>query len=469
VPAPSKRQTNDKSARQQGPQFGPAHASDEERPLPHDLTAERSVLGASRVNPEVAFDAAADVLEPVHFFRAAHGAIFKAMSTMVDKGLIIDLVTLRSELQRVGMLEEVGGPAYIASLGDGVPRSANVEHYARLVKEAAQLREAVYTANKLRADAYSSEKAPADVLSDAAERLLDLSGSAMAGKPTKIGDLVGPGMESLEKSASDGGGAVTGVATGFTSLDEMTAGLQATELVLVAARTSQGKTALAMNIARNVAFSLNVLVFSLEMSKEQIFLRMLASEARVDSHKMRTGYLKDSDWPRIATAITTISELNLYIDDAHSIGVREVRARARQLRQDVGSLGLIIIDYIQLMKGRGKFDNRQQEIGTISRGLKAVAKELRVPVVALAQLGRGMEAGPGRKARRPQLSDLRESGDLEQDADAVVFIYRPDPKDGEEQSDQAELIIGKQRNGPTGTVKVAWDASCVTFDNLGMV
>lgn len=223
-----------------------------------------------------------------------------------------------------------------------------------------------------------------------------------------------------------------------------------------------------MNIARNVAFSHNVLVFSLEMSKEQLFLRMLASEARVNSHHMRTGYLNDSDWPRLATALTTLSDLNLYIDDTPSIGVREVRARSRQLRQDKGSLGLVIIDYIQLMRGRGKFDNRQQEIGTISRGLKAVGKELKVPVIALAQLSRAMEAGPGKKARRPQLHDLRESGDLENDADVVVFIYRPEPKDGEDSVDQAELIIGKQRNGPTGTVKVGWDASCVTFDNLTM-
>lgn len=426
------------------------------------------MLGSILVNPEVAFDTAADMLEPSSFFRAAHATIFMAMSSIVDKSMIIDLVTLKSELQRSGVLEEVGGPAYIASLADGVPRSANVEHYARIVKEASQLREAVYTANRLRADAYASEKPPADMLSDAAERLLDLSGAAIAGKPTKLGDLIAPGMESLEKSAAEGGGAVTGIATGFVALDDMTAGLHAGDLLLFAARTSQGKTALAMNVARNVACAHNTLVFSLEMSKEQLFLRMLASEARVDSHRMRTGNLHDSDWPKMANALSTMAELNLFIDDTPSIGVREVRARARQLRQDKGSLGLIIIDYIQLMRGRGKFDNRQQEIGTISRGLKAVGKELKVPVIALAQLSRAMEAGPGKKARRPQLHDLRESGDLENDADVVLFIYRPEPKDDEQPVDFAELIIGKQRNGPTGTVKVAWDASCVAFDNLTM-
>ncbi len=462
-----KRQPGDKSA-QQEPSFQPEGRS-EDRPLPHDLTAERATLGAILVNSD-AMDVAADVLEPGHFFRRAHGMVFTAMLGIAEKGKEIDTVTLLSDLRRAGTLEECGGPAYVTSLADGVPRSANIEHYANIVRELAQLRAAINTSDNLRRAAYESKKPAPELLSDAAEELLDLSSSAMSGKPTKLGDLVAAGMESLEKSAAEGGGAVTGIASGFTSLDEMTAGLHGGDLFLLAARTSQGKTSLAMNIARNVAFNYNVLVFSLEMSKEQLFLRMLASEARVNSHHMRTGYLSDSDWPRLAEAITTMSELNLFIDDTPSIGVREVRARSRQLRQDKGSLGLIIIDYIQLMRGRGKFDNRQQEIGTISRGLKAVGKELKVPVIALAQLSRAMEAGPGKKARRPQLHDLRESGDLENDADVVVFIYRPEPKDGDDAPvDQAELIIGKQRNGPTGTVKVAWNANCVSFDNLSIV
>jgi replicative DNA helicase len=466
VPAASKRQPNQKSA-SAGPAFAPpAGGESETRTLPHDLSAERSVLGAILVHGEL-LDIATEILEPSHFYRQAHASIYSAMLKMSEAGREIDLVTLRSELERTRELEDVGGPAYIASLSDGVPRSSNIAQYARIVRELAQLRAAIFTSNKLRTQAYSSDKPAAEVLSDAAEELLDLSGASAAGKPTRLSDLIAPGMESLEKSAAEGGGSVTGTATGFTSLDEMTTGLHGGDLILIAARTSQGKTALAMNIARNVACAFNTLVFSLEMSKPQLFLRMLASEARVDSHHLRTGYLKDSDWPRLAAAIVTMAELNLYIDDTPSIGVREVRARARQLRQDAGSLGLIIIDYIQLMRGRGKFDNRQQEIGTISRGLKAVGKELSVPVIALAQLSRAMEAGPGKKGRRPQLHDLRESGDLENDADVVLFIYRPDAKD-DEPVDQAELIIGKQRNGPTGTVKVAWDASTVSFDNLTM-
>jgi replicative DNA helicase len=466
---PQKRQSNDKSARPEEPQFAPASTgAGEDKPPPHDLSAERSVLGAILVHPEL-FDLVSDSLEPQHFYRDAHRRIYSAMLKMAEGSREIDLLTLRSELERAGELSEIGGPAYLASLGDGVPRSANIKHYGSIVRELAQLRAAIHTSNKLRGQAYESRKPAAELLSDAAEELLELSGSAaVTGKPVRLRDLVAPGMEALEKSASEGGGAVTGTATGFTSLDEMTAGLHAGDLILLAARTSQGKTSLAMNIARNVACAANTLVFSLEMSREQLFLRMLSSESRVNSHDLRTGDIKDADWPRLATAIGTLSELHMYIDDTPSIGVREVRARARQLRSDLGSLGLIVIDYIQLMKGRGKFDNRQQEIGTISRGLKAVGKELGVPVIALAQLSRAMEAGPGKKARRPQLSDLRESGDLENDADVVVFIYRPEPKD-DEPNDKAELIIGKQRNGPTGTVKVAWDANCVTFDNLSMM
>lgn len=421
------------------------------------------MLGAILVNSE-RFDDAADILEPEHFYRDAHRRVFAAMVAMSEAGKEIDLLLLRSELQRAGALEEIGGPAYLASLADGVPKSSNVKHYASVVKEQALLREAIKTSARLSAEAYASERSATELVADAAEKLLEISGASEAGEPIRLADLIAPGMESLEKSSADGGGAVTGLATGFTQLDEITAGLQPSELILVAARTSQGKTALAMNIARNIAFETNTLVFSLEMSRQQLFLRMLAAEAGVDSHHMRTGYLQESDWPHIATAMSTLSDLNLYIDDTPSIGVREVRARARQLRQKLGSLGLIIIDYIQLMKGRGKFDNRQQEIGTISRGLKAVAKELGIPVVALAQLSRAMEAGPGKKARRPQLHDLRESGDLEQDADCVVFIYRPEAKD-DEPSDVAELIIAKQRNGPTGVVKVTWNSSCVRFDN----
>ncbi len=461
-----KRPRKERSA--SGPPPAPPHEGDSERPLPHDLTAERSVLGAILVNAEL-FDKAADILEPQHFFRDSHQRIFKAMSALADASKVIDFVMLRSELMRTGQLEEVGGPAYIASLGDGVPHSANITHYAEIVKERSQLRDAIFTSNKLRLAAYLGEKQPAELASDAAEELLSISGAAMAGKPVKLSSLIATGMESLEKSAADGGGAVTGVATGFTKLDEMTAGFQPSDLILVAARTSQGKTALAMNIARNVACALNVLVFSLEMSRHQLFLRMLASEARVDSHRMRTGYLSDSDWPKIANAMSTLDLLNMYIDDTPSIGVREVRARARQMRQELGSLGMIVIDYIQLMKGRGKFDSRQQELGTISRGLKGIAKELGLPIMALAQLSRGMEAGPGKKGRRPQLHDLRESGDLENDADCVIFIYRPEPKEGEEPSDTAELIIGKQRNGPTGVVKVGWDPSTVSFENIAFV
>lgn len=436
--------------------------------LPYSLEAERAVLGAILVAPE-AFDRAANVLEPHDFFRDAHRRIYMACGLCAENAQAVDLITVAEALRRTGQMEEIGGPAYLASLTDGTPRSTNVVHYAGIVKEKARLRAAILTGEALVRQAYSGEKPAAEMVTDAAERLLDMGGAALPGKPVRVASLMTAGIEAIERSQASEGGYVTGLATGFEQLDEMTAGLQPSDLFLIAARTSQGKTALAMNIARYVAASQNVLVFSLEMSKQQLFVRLLASEARVDSHRLRTGYLADRDWPKISQAMQTLHDLHLFIDDTPGIGVREVRARARQLRADEGGLALIVVDYLQLMRGRGNFDNRTQEIGTISRGLKGVAKELNVPLVALAQLSRASEAGPGRKARRPQLHDLRESGDLENDADVVLLIYRPETKDDDANALQVtELILAKQRNGPTGTVKVSWDASAVTFDNFRM-
>jgi replicative DNA helicase len=365
---------------------------------------------------------------------------------------------------KTGELDEVGGPAYLASLSDGVPRSANIVHYAEIVREKARLRDAIHTANKLLAASYLAEEPSREIVAEAAESLLDLSG-ASGGKPILLGDMMASCMAALETKAAAGTG-VTGLATGFAQLDEMTAGLHPANLLVIGARSSQGKTALVLNIARNVAQEFPVLMFSLEMAKEEIFERMLATESRVDSHRLRTGHLTDGEWTRIANGMGALSEMKMYVDDDANVGVREIRARARQMKKENG-LGLIVVDYLQLMKSSGKFDTRTQEVGSFSRGLKRIAKELKVPLAALSQLSRASEAGPGRKARRPQLSDLRESGDIEADADVVLLIYRPEPKDGE--TPIAELIIAKQRNGPTGTVKVSWDAASVTFDSTGMV
>jgi replicative DNA helicase len=387
------------------------------------------------------------------------------MTRLAEAQQPIEMVTLREELSRRADLDDVGGAAFLAGLVDGMPQASNIEHYAAIVAEKARLRSAILTATKLSKQAYDCEGTAAEITADAAESLYALGGAGLRGQAVPLADLVTTSVESLERAIARGTGAVTGLATGFTKLDELTAGLQPKNLVLFAARTSQGKTALAMNIVRRIGASTPTLVFSLEMSKEELFMRMLAAEASIDSHRMRSGWLSDADWGRMAQAIGTLTPAKVYIDDQAGISVREVRARARQVKAKYG-LGLIVVDYIQLMRGRGYFENRTQEIGTISRGLKAVAKELDVPVIALAQLSRASEAGPNRKARRPQLSDLAESGSLENDADIVLLIYRPEQAADADAPPPAEIIVAKQRNGPTGVVKLAWNAQYVRFENL---
>jgi replicative DNA helicase len=433
-----------------------------ERLLPHDLEAERAVLGAILLHPD-AYDAAADTVTPADFFREAHRRLFAAFGRLADQRKPAELITLCDELRRTGDLDEVGGPMYITALVDGVPRSANIQHYCEIVAEKARLRAAITTGNRLVAQAYDGATRAGELVADTAEQLYALGGRAMDSGARQLRDLMTPAMEALERSAAGGGG-VTGLPTGFVALDELTAGLQGGDLVVVAARTSQGKTALAMNIARYVAIEQVVLVFSMEMSDVQLFVRQLAGEAEVDSHRLRTGHMVESDWVRIGTALGALGDLKMFIDDRGGLGVREVRAGARQVKAKHG-LGLVVVDYFQLMRGRGQFDNRTQELGTVSRGLKAVARELQVPVILLSQLSRNAEPQPGRKARRPQLSDLAECGSLENDADVVLFIYRPEPRD-EDQAVIAEVIVGKQRNGPTGIVRLHWNAELVRFENL---
>lgn len=440
----------------------------DERTLPHDLVAERAILGAILLHPD-AYDAAADVVDGGDFFRDAHKRIFEAMGRLADGRKPVEFVTLREELARVGDLDEVGGPMYLTALPDGVPRSSNIEHYAAIVREKSKLRAAIFTANKLSAQAYEGETRSTELTADAAEKLYAIGGDANEGSAVLLADLIAPSMESLERNVN-GGGNVTGVSTGYHKLDDMTAGLHPGDLILIAARTSQGKTALAMNLVQTIAETEEAppLVFSMEMSKEQLFMRLLSSEARVDSHHLRTGTLTEDDWKRISNALGKMSELKILIDDRGGIGVREVRATARQAKAKHG-LSAIFIDYIQLMRGRGHFDNRTQEIGTISRGLKAVGRELGVPVIALSQLSRAAEPMPGRAARAPQLSDLAESGSLENDADVVLLIYRPEAKKDDDEDPLAQVIIAKQRNGPTGVVKLRWNAKYVRFENIGMV
>jgi replicative DNA helicase len=440
-----------------------------ERTLPHNLEAERSVLGAILLHND-AFNLAAEVIDSRDFFRDAHRRIFDKMVALSERGDAIDLVTLKEELGRSGDLDEVGGPAYIAALVDGVPRSTNVEHYARIVKEKATLRHLIFSANRILATAYEAED-EADVILDQAEHaIFAIADEKIRDGFVSLRELAQGSLETIERLHARKE-LITGVPTGFTDLDEMTSGLQPSDLVIVAARPSMGKTSLVLNVAQHVGTKtdMSVGIFSLEMSKEQLFLRMLTGEARIDAHRLRGGFLGERDWGKLAQAIGTLSEAKIFIDDTPSIGVLEMRAKCRRLAAEHG-LQLVVIDYIQLMQGRGRFENRTLELASISRSLKGLAKELRVPIVVLSQLSRAPES---RSDHRPQLSDLRESGALEQDADVVVFIYRADMygDKNEPPADTqgiAELIIAKQRNGPTGVVKLAFLREFTRFENLAM-
>ncbi len=434
-----------------------------ERPLPHNLEAERCVLGAILIHND-AFNVAAELLDAGDFFRVAHRQVFDRMVNLSERGQAIDLVTLRDELSRSGVLEAVGGPAYVASLVDGVPRSTNVEHYARIVKERATLRNLIDSANRIVATAYAAEE-DADVVLDRAEQeIFSIAEDRVHAGFVPLSDLVEASFATIEK-LHDLKNVVTGVPTGFVDIDEMTAGLQPADLVIVAARPSMGKTAFALNIGLHVGTSgsRTAGVFSLEMAKEQLFMRLLTAEARVDSHRFRTGLLTESDYASLSDAMGRLAQAHVFIDDTAGIGLLEMRAKSRRLKAEHG-LDLIIVDYIQLMQGRGRFENRTQEISSISRGLKGLAKELNVPVVALSQLSRAPES---RADRRPQLSDLRESGALEQDADVVMFIFREEMyQETPENAGVAEIIIGKQRNGPTGAVRLAFLKQQTRFELL---
>jgi replicative DNA helicase len=438
-----------------------------DRTLPHNLEAEKCVLGAILIDNH-SFNQAAEVIDANDFFRDAHRRIFEQMVGLSERNQPIDPVTLKDELVRTGELDEVGGPAYVASLTDGVPRSANVEHYARIVKEKSTLRRLIQSATEVLGRAYDAEQ-DADTLLDEAERsIFQIAEHRLRAGFVPLGQLVNDGYGLIEKLQAHKG-LVTGVPSGFVDLDEMTSGFQPSDLVIVAARPSMGKTSLVLNMAMHCAAEAgkSVGIFSLEMGKEQLFLRMLTSEARVDAHRFRGGYLGEDDYNRLVSAFARMHDAKVFIDDSASVGILEMRAKARRLKMEHG-LDMLIVDYLQLMQGRGKFDNRQQELASISRSLKILAKELEVPIVALSQLSRAPES---RSDHRPQLSDLRESGALEQDADVVLFIYREDmyAPEGErapQSEGTAEIIIGKQRNGPTGTVRLAFLKQYTRFENL---
>jgi len=435
------------------------------RTLPHNLEAERSVLGAILIDNDT-YNVAAAMLDAKAFFRDAHRRIFERMADLSERSQPIDLVTLKEELERAGELDEVGGPAYIASLVDGVPRSTNVEYYAQIVKEKSTLRSLIFSANKIVSTAYEADQEADLILDEAESAIFAVAEDRIKSGFVPMRDLVRDSFPKIEK-LFENKTFVTGVPTGFEDIDKKTRGLQAGDLVIVAARPSMGKTSLVLNICQHVATNGGGVAgfFSLEMSKESLFMRMLASEAKIDMYRLLSGQIGQKEYGQITHALETLSEGQLFIDDTAGIGVMEMRAKARRLKAEHG-LSLLAIDYVQLMTGRGRFENRNLELASISRSLKGLAKELSVPIIVLSQLSRAPE---GRSDKRPMLSDLRESGALEQDADVVCMIFREEmykTDDTPADSDGvAEIIIAKQRNGPTGTVKLTFLREQTRFAN----
>ncbi len=434
-----------------------------DRVPPHSLESEVSVLGAALLSTNAASDVL-QILKPDHFYRSAHRLVFESIYDLHFNGDAVDTVTVTEWLARRDKIDEVGGPGAIHDLTAAVPTAANASYYARIVREKALLRRLIEAGTevvKLGFDASDD----ADTVVDRAESIIyDVAQSGADSEYERLGELLPASFEQIERLAEHGS-EVTGLATGYNDLDRLTAGLQPQNLVIIAARPAMGKSSLALGISQYVASRLQqpAILFSLEMSKLEIVNRMLSSEARIDSSRLRTGRLADADWRKLSDALGVLSEAPLFIDDTPSISVNEIRAKCRRLQQKHG-LDLVVVDYLQLMQSPRRIESRQQEVAEISRGLKMLAKELDVPVVALSQLSRQPES---RTDKRPQLADLRESGSIEQDADLVGFIYRDEVYD-EDSPDRgiAELIIAKHRNGATGVVKLAFLNHLTTFANL---
>jgi replicative DNA helicase len=438
-----------------------------EKTLPNNLEAERSVLGAILLDDRAVLTVFEN-LKPQDFYLESHRRIFEKMLRLMNSARPIDLITLKEELQRASELEAVGGAAYLASLTDGLPRAINIEFYAQIVREKSTLRRLIQISNEVMARSYQDEDPAQVILQHAEKAIFDIAGQQFHAGFSSITPIVSDVFKQIEE-LSNRKSPVTGLETGFVDLDRLTAGLHSSELIIVAARPGLGKTSLCLNIAEHVAIRKHktVGIFSLEMSKEQLVKRLLCSEARIDAHRINTGFLNKEDWRRLSRASGDLSETKIFIDDTAGITVPELRSKSRRLSLEHG-LDLIIVDYLQLMSGSTqRYENRTQEISQISRGLKGIAKELNVPLIAVSQLSRAIESRTG-EHRKPQLSDLRESGSIEQDADLVLFIYREDmanPAEGK-MAEEAELIIGKQRNGPTGSVRMAFSRQFTKFEDM---
>ena len=438
-----------------------------DRRPPYSEDAEQAVLAAMLMDAD-AIMRAAEFVDDTSFYREGHRRIFRAMIAIAERGDVADPLTLANELDRRGDLEGAGGKDYIGFLVDAVPTSANVEYHAKIVREKALLRRLIEVSTSIVSEAFEGRILAAELLDEAEHRIFQVSQQRGHEGFTRIKELLWPTMERIE-ALQKGGKTITGVPSGFTDLDELTSGFQPADLVIVAARPSMGKTALVLNIAQHAAIEGNIPIafFSLEMSKESLVQRLLTAEGRVDSQRLRKGMLKDDDFPRLARAAGILSAAPIWIDDTPGITLLEMRSKARRLKAESG-MGMLVVDYLQLMQGPAS-ESRQQEISVISRSLKALAKELSVPVIALSQLSRAPEQRAG--DHRPQLSDLRESGAIEQDADVVMFIYRqemydgPTDKDGNSIEGRAEVIVGKQRNGPTGIVNLFFHKHYTRFEN----
>jgi replicative DNA helicase len=437
-----------------------------ERQPPYAPEAEISVLGGMLIDND-AVAKAIEIVDDTMFYREANRRVFRGIGRLFQRGQVVDPVTLGEELKKTDELDGVGGMAYIAELLDAVPTAANIEYHARIIRERALLRNLIQASSEIIRDSYESgERTVEEILDEAEQRIFQVAQQHERGGFVWIKKILYPTFEKIEQLQASKGG-ITGVPTGLYDLDELTGGFQKGDLVIVAARPSMGKTAFVTGVALHAAISsrLPVALFSLEMSKEQLVQRMLCTEALVDLGRLLRGRLSDDDYVQLAQAAAHLNTAPIWIDDSGSLNVLEMRAKSRRLKADQPKLGMIIVDYIQLMTAAGRAENRVQEVSAISRGLKALAKELAVPILALSQLSRAPEQ---RTDHRPQLSDLRESGSIEQDADLVMFLYRPEyyHREDPELHGKAELIIGKQRNGPTGLVKLYFRRECTRFESI---
>jgi replicative DNA helicase len=436
---------------------------------PNSNEAEQSVLGGLLLD-NLAWDRAADLLNDSDFYRHEHRLIYAAVGALVSAGKPADVITVFEQLQSQGKASDCGGLAYLNALAQSVPSAANMRRYAEIVRERAILRKLIAASDEIATTAFNTQgRAVSQILDEAEGRIFKIGeeGSRQRGGFQSIDKLVVDLLDRVNELHENGAEDVTGVRTGFYDLDRMTAGLQKGDLIVLAARPSMGKTAFALNIAEHVAVNeeLPVLVFSMEMGAAQLALRMVGSLGRIDQSGLRTGRLKNEEWERLAEAVDRLGRVQLFIDETPALNSAELRARARRMARQFGQLGLIVVDYLQLMSGTSSSEeNRATEIGEISRGLKALAKELQCPVIALSQLNRSVES---RNDKRPMMSDLRESGAIEQDADVIMFIYRDEYYNKEsKEPGVAEIIIGKQRNGPVGTLKLTFLKPLTRFDNL---